>query len=882
MSESIEFSGLESDQFVSFADRLLRARLTCEVEAWGREPITSTSLGVSGLPVEATDAGYSRTLLIRNSNGSHFRIGGTNTTKSIACERLLFDATCLKPLGVEVARDDTLSGWLKRLEDEDGGGAVDAIEALMLGIRSKSIVNGHDELRACAERKLASLSPSVRTASLSLIGLLGGPKALAPLVAALHDDEAIVRRQAALRLRGMDSVIAANPMGATALKCVDELANTLLGDPDEQVRIYAAEDLGYFYNEGAIQALAGAVEHDASEDVRWACTVAIGRSNDVDAISVLLDVLGRETGGSIRRAALLGIGRHAADLVLRRSDSARDAAALLAAWIVERKEGVDYAIHALGEFGAAAASYTGLLVESLTDDGIEVISSVTLAIAKLLPYAGLEPWREPIIEALSQKTDPSPPTEWPAVGFHRAYLNSAGDLALTLEDFDLAARIFDAASAIEDQPEWLRTFHRGAACYARTEARVAAGDSPAEAIMLLETALECFSKVSSSEAFAEADPGRSGLRLKQILAEARLAVLSALQSWRPHLFEAHDLEAMNRHLEQANALYRRLDLTNLSENEAKLSAREVALIYSLQIVVGILSEACHLAQSLLEHDAEAVGFALGAVRAQCRRLSEQAEATESVSLCIVRDRLRAILERTEDTSRSSVEIATETLDLLPAALNAPAPTPGTCPIVNFGEASLTVAPADAISGAGTRDDPFLVPDDMPVVFEASVHVRRRTKDDELIFSADSRVGARADGIQYVPVHEGRYVLRPVEFGPVRPSAASTPFEFNLSFRNRGCLQPVSSCELWVRARAGHAAANAAQPSPHVLEALESEVEELEERLTEVDRAIAEGRPTPALTRRRRQFRDELDTKKAEAQMVQERLQLDVPLGRERS
>jgi hypothetical protein len=656
----------------------------------------------------------------------------------------------------------------------------------------------------------------------------------------------------------MESVIRAAENGTDAVACVDALALALLEDTDERVRIFAAEDLGYFYNPAAQEAVRKKLHGDDCEDVRWACAVAIGRSNEADAVPLLRSSLERETGASIRKAALLGIGRHAPDLVLRRPDVARVVIAELAL-IAENSAspGRDYAIHALGEFGQPAATYIEGLIPIVDSTDIQVAACAVMSVMKLLPFSSSHyALRDSVIERLGERVDVAVPLDWPEIGFYRSYLSSSGDLALALEDFHLAERYYSRASAAYEDIDWLCLFYTGAAAYTRAEARVASGLDLGPALTDLSKAVANFSAVESSPSFSDVDIGRSGLRLKQILAQARLATLSALHSWRPHAFETYEVEAIRSHLSRASDLYRRLDLTNLTDSERKLGPQEVALISCLQLLVGVLSELCHLAEAMLAHDGNRVTFATASVRAQARRLCAQIELTGSPSLQTVRDRVQNLATELASSGRSDVELAADLLDRMPPALLSAVPAPGTCPIVTFGEARLAVRLADVRAGTGTRKDPVLLASRYRLVFEGDVEVLHRTKDDELIFTAEGPTEARIDAIQFIPVHEGFYALRPIDFGLYSAGSVSVPFRFTLSFRNRGCLQPVSTCELWVRIFDP----DVEEPLHH--SKVEEEARQAQEELEQFTQLLQDYENKSGLDHRRRAIAAEIDRRRA--------------------
>lgn len=852
----LRYSGLESDQFVALARKIIDLKSPILVTVEGREPITSVQARIVGTPIATVFEGYRRTLRIETSRGQIFDVGGSNTTKSVASEKVTFHAVPSSVVPAWATRE-SLNSWLKELEiPEVAQAALDAISA---GLRASFF----EETECVAILSALSLparsrNPDVRSAAVGVIAQIGGEDALGYLSDALVDPEDRVRRQAALRLRGVESLIRVSKNLEKARKCVDALALALARDSDEQVRIYAAEDLGYFYNEGAQTALRHALSADKSHDVRWACAVAIGRSNDPQAVQLLRGVLDTEDSPSIRKAAYLGIGRHASDLVLRDNDAARSVVADLAKVIeLGDSAGRDYAIHALGEFGDPAAPYFESLFEVIKSKELEVLSCAVMTVAKLMPFTtGTPDARGKVLTHLRLHLSISEPTSWPELGFFRSFLATAGDLALKLEDFDLARRFYEMASASYADVEWLKLFYQGAQAYAEAEAAIARNGDLTTAKSEFAKAIEWLAAVESNASFGHVDAGRSGLRLKQILAQARLAVISALALWRPYFLDIHDLNLIRGHLRQAGELYRRLDLTNLTDSERKLAPQEVALVSCLQLMVNVLDELCHLAESVISHDGDKVRFAVGAVRVQARRLCAQIRTTGSPSLERVERAVGQLLEAPHASAALDAEMASELMDRLPSALLSAVPAPGTCPIVTFGEAGLTLRLVDSTGGAGTRADPLIIEDRFRVIFDAEVEVRHRTKDDELIFTADGPIEARGNAVQYVPVHEGIYALRPIDFGKHSPSSVPLPFSFLLSFRNRGCMQQVAQHEIWVRTF------DSEGDRPIDKAKRRDELALAEVELMELERQASDYQNKEGFGFRLRQIEDEIDAKRA--------------------
>ena len=100
--------------------------------------------------------------------------------------------------------------------------------------------------RRAVEPLLAALTDedaTVRRRAIGALGTIGDTRGLKPLIAALNDGEPTIRRRAAVELRHFGDERAVMPLVAT------------LADTDTKVRRYAAESLGHLGDERAMAAL---------------------------------------------------------------------------------------------------------------------------------------------------------------------------------------------------------------------------------------------------------------------------------------------------------------------------------------------------------------------------------------------------------------------------------------------------------------------------------------------------------------------------------------------------------------------------------------------------------------------------------------------------
>jgi HEAT repeats len=797
----IRFTGWESDQFVLFARRVLDLGLAARVAVHGREPITSTPVRFDGELVDATWHGYRRTITVQLADGSQFEMGGTNTTRSISTETLWF--TGVDPEQIGVGRLCSPSDLDSLSHDSPSDAVAGVLESLDLAVRwgafDSTALNGS----VVVSSGLGSHeSPSVRIAVARILVHARDSNALVGLAGLLADSDVRVRREAALRLRTADKLLQQLGDSSIVAFVIDALRGAL-HDDDSEVRVYAAEVLGYFYNDEAIRDLQYTVASDTSTDVRWAATIALGRTNGPDVGKWLLTTLRTDEAIEVKRAALLSLGRLGASMSQNDRELVADCASALARLVEEAGPNADYAAYALGELGAGGAQYANVFVRSITSGRLDVASCSVMSLAKLVPFLDSDSpeWLETVSTALTSiARTSSQPHSWPENGFYRWLLGSAGDLCTALDLFEPAAVFFRKASSASGPPGWLARYYVGVAQFSQAEDEILSGNI-GFAVGLLEQAVDALDAVAREPDFSSAESGRSGLRLKQTLAHARLdMVKGALRLQTVSGLAGYDFADERQMFMRAAESYQRLDITNLSDSQRGLTPRESAIVAALQLLSAVALDAVELARTHAMREHLGIEFALATARASIRRFISTASSARSTSVTKMSERLGAALASCEGptTGWTDVEAAINLIGGVSSALLGSLPVPGACPVVTFGQATMTISLPDAIGGDGTAESPLLVPHESLLRFNGFVNVLHRTKDDQLILTVDGPGIPGAQAVQFIPVHEGRYALRPIGFGTLVSSKVETPFTFRLSFRNRGCLQPVQDVELWVR------------------------------------------------------------------------------------
>jgi HEAT repeat protein len=193
------------------------------------------------------------------------------------------------------------TGWLEALVRAFG----DSNEAVRAeAIYRASMCSTEDEVRASLTpdllRMLNDASARVRAEACKAL-FYGSPDAVAPLVRALGDPDADVRRHAAQSL-GVHQ----------ALETVDALAAALCADVDTRVREAAATALGLIGGERAAHALIHAEpERPESTDLRAMRLEAMGNTLHESVLAPLREALA-DTAADIRRAAASALQRLAA------------------------------------------------------------------------------------------------------------------------------------------------------------------------------------------------------------------------------------------------------------------------------------------------------------------------------------------------------------------------------------------------------------------------------------------------------------------------------------------------------------------------------------------------------------------------------------------
>ncbi len=284
-------------------------------------------------------------------------------------------------------RDATVRKGIMAGLSQLGGKAIHAlVEALSAGddTRRTSAANALDELGWQPRRDAAGVAYWMVKADWNRCVESGAP-AVEPLIAALGDGSASVRKGAASALGEIGDLRVLAPLAAmlgdesddarwVAVKALARLGGPAgeplvgaLGDESARVRIAATVALGEM-GEPAVERLIAALG-EASELIRAAACEALGETGDARARGPLARALGDRDEG-VRQAAATALGKSGGEALDPLARALRDASAMVR----------EAAAEALGELGDARA--LAPLLAALDDQSSEVRFAAAKALGK--------------------------------------------------------------------------------------------------------------------------------------------------------------------------------------------------------------------------------------------------------------------------------------------------------------------------------------------------------------------------------------------------------------------------------------------------------------------------------------------------------------------
>lgn len=870
----LPLTGWEPHRAVSWAARaheLGLGNLRCLV--FGREPITSSEIWLDGHITEWRHERYDRGFTLTNAKGLNYKVGGTNTTSSIATNFLLLYLPD-KLVGAAIPDEespDAIDRAIRSTSDPDEFAAeLNRVEyGVRLGITARQMrakyLHDHDSQRHARSQLVAVESSAKSSVAAGVEGWrrymdgvlnqcegvvlqsdvavhLAYIAALVPcessarlLLKFCSDERQAVRRAAALSLRSLEDYLQEEAAASPALlsEVIDQ-TRALLGDLVPEIRVYAAESLGYFGNdEGTVLLdLVRLLSTDEDAHVRWACAVSLGRRARVHEVyEPLLEATRGDSYVRVRKSALLSLGRvlgksrlDPVPLELSRLDL-EQLETYLRERLADRDEGVaGYAAYALGELGDLVTGETvGALVESLVPElSFVVRCNALLALGKLLPRASLSDDDSGRLEDLMHANlFAEVSSEHPGSAYREWFLDQGWQLLTHLARPRLAALYARSASeTFGDYPKRARYYEALAQC------ELAEADLSTmrleRSIDRLKSALAKFSELRQlpNRAGDLSERAISAAATRALLVRARLEFLDGLRRIRSG---AASLSTGESPFVRAEELYRRVldgrpgeptavelvgvdGMANTAQREYELVAAYVQLCQvsqyaeRLRIAVVNLDEDAMLLRRLGLLDASIANF--------CREIEprEYVPAVRELSVG-----LRGLLLHTYESLVAAVKpitaivggVADEALRLVCCTL----PIPDVdYRLLGSGRASFTMRIEGKIDGVGTETDPYRVRVDEAWSVRVVVGVVLRAENELLVLrEIESPLQSRSEWP--VPVHEGTAVHR-IEYAGLPARDEPYALEFALEFLYRGIADIAQRRSLFIKVVPGSPNASA--------------------------------------------------------------------------
>jgi len=797
MKIDIKFSGKESDQFVQFSLLFLEQGIQPDVIIIGREPITSTNIEIYGKVIDTTWQGYRRTITILTEDKTEYLIGGSNSTKPIASSEVIFQVN-LETIGCSYLKNNDFNHCIEKIKNNNlSKNYIIALNvAIRIGLFKK---NQQLEIAKVLIESLDSLDKTIQRQIVSTFSLIENEVVLKRLGDLLDNSDLSIRKEASLRLRGFDIVI--NTIGENSEVSnyvIDSLADRVNDyNEDIEVKIYSAENLGYYYNDKAIDTLFNAL-NSLHEHIRWSSSVALGRTNNISVSKRLIKFLENETSNIVQQGILLSLGRLSSNF---KDDNALKKSLCLMLLDRGAEQIWAYVIYTLGELENITSECLSNLLNFLRQiNDYQIQSNTILTLIKQLSNLYSDTIQvEQIIRELEQNLKPEKPQGWPESAYYKWYLIGAAELSSQLEKHYISWKYYEKSSTAFVSINWLATYYKGVGLYEKAEYECSR-ENISVAIEDIIVSLEFLNATKINPDFLEqTDKIGSGLEFKILLAEARKYVLLAyIKLEECGLSNDENLYDASAYLNQSLEKYNRIDIIGNASDSKKLSNSEKSLINGFKFFVQFGLHLIKLKEYSIQLDESKIKLLLGTIQALSVSISDLGMNTRSKSFKILADNINNLL-----SSINTTEIITKQVDIfIKNAIKLfakPFPTPGTCPIYQFGHAELQINLLDALFGKGTKNEPFVIHNDTQLIFDGTVLVNDRTKNDELlvVYQKTFKNAEELDN-QKIPVHENMYKLRPINYGIQNISKVAIPYKFILEFKNQSCKQIVEDKDIWVK------------------------------------------------------------------------------------
>lgn len=857
---AVPYTGWESHELVRVSRELVKANISPQVRLYGREPITTTEIELSGTVVDSVWNKYDRGIIIQTEDGGKYKAGGTNTTSSIATQLALFTNVPINFWGYPISNNElikilkysdleTFQDWNTlnkritltlrlsellqtmrrrfytrtphRLKDLEGflSSANSEIQSDFPNQESwNELIVKYSEFRS------SELPDEFKQGFCGILSLVDHPCTLIPLSKLLEDENPEIRREAALAYRAKEELLQnlTPVMPHLVTASIRTVTRCLQLDKDESTRVYVTEDLGYFADKESVQVLITSLENDKDEHVRWASAVSLARYDDPRLTFIpLLEALDRDASITVQRSTMLGLGRilariRAEPFIIDNVDNHLEKLEVMLhdriAMMASQPALAAYAAYAIGELPNPAPELINKLIEALrTDIPFEIRSNATLALTR--HFGSLlksENQTEFAVRFLEENLNIERPSNYPARAYYDWFLEYAGELLVKLEARELAARYYQKAAIVFSHVPWRANYYAGIAEYEFAEFWFKQGEL-SRVLSALERSVKLFEDINlMGNGQVRSEKTKVGIEFRVNMAEARRAMILAISEWRSPFSSDENSQFISEMFNEAarkyfNVLRAEIESeTGIYRPDHKtLSRAELSLVRALTSLVSVGLKVEYLSHCLSKNEPENIlNRALGQVDAEINKYSSFALDTQSKSLLNISEQLKALL------SKVYIEIRTTTRPLsailgnftwdIKQSFMRPLPTPAVeCRIIGPGQAVVNLLLEGSTTGKGTDDDPYLFPSDKRLIFRAVIDVIQRAKNEQLIFRDHNPPPGLSERHWVVHVHEGTFPIS-IDYGLISPAESANCFEFTLEFRNSGCSDPVFHQRIWVK------------------------------------------------------------------------------------
>lgn len=850
------FSGLECHNFVRLAEKVMNISGPAnEVIILGREPITTIEIFLKGKVVAKSWDKYDRGIVIQTSEGKKYKVGGTNTTSSIASQAVIFPNVPIKILPPPISKSE-LYNWINNLNNNRAYEKTRFLSSIITTLRSTKVIKDIKEklqnqsffwyeqintftcdpfddpaqeppehndwisLIECLANSISIFSDNEKIHICNIASLIGTQRSVKILSEILYCRNPLLSREAALNFRQLEGIIQKllikQPHETNDL--LVKLSEYISGDNDQETQVYLTEALGYYSNNASILGLANTLKNNTEDHVRWAAGVALARQGDINkTVPVLIKSLLNDDFVNVKRSILLGIGRILAKLKYEPWESKHFSNQYEQLLTFLRKAVKDFSIPAITTYAIYAYGelheFTHLNYEPLIDAlniniDFPIRSNAILALAKMTSEVYPEENQILRIEQhLEENLKIEAPTEYPASAYYSWFFEQAGEVLVRFQKRELAGRYYKKAAEVFESISWRSNYYKGIADCEFAEYWFSKGDLVA-AISYLKNAISYFQQIitenESEVKYSEKVQG--SIAFRENMAEARICVIQAVSKWNSPAMTIEDssynLELFNEAAKKYLNVLRLEDGGNKTNSAVddikKLTGREKNLLRALLLLVGVGRQIEELSLSYeLNEEIKIINHKIGKLSAEIRKFVAISANTKLSTFQKLAAELKIISEKTIKESSGDQQRFIATLGGLiwdmKEVFKQPVPTPAIeCQIIGPGKASLDIILEGAISGDGQVDTPYLFASDKRLIIRAVVEVMQRAQNEVLVFRTDN---SRNNHV--VHIHEGTMPI-PIDYGILSPAKSANCFNFFLDFKNSGCIDTVAHEAIWVK------------------------------------------------------------------------------------